>query len=138
MIHFNITYFFELLLNLFFWGKFFVYLDNFSLILETSLLPIKGCTFLPMLDTYDQWAMRFFSVPHLLWHGPSVYNGHLRGPVTLTLNAEPFVSGTVTTCFYDLGLSWLGFQHPTIRLRGELSNPLHHRRAACMYFWNNS
>ena len=66
------------------------------------------------------------------------FNGHLRGPVTLTLNAEPFVSGTVTTCFYDLGLSWLGFQHPTILLRGELSNPLHHRRAACMYFWNNS
>ena len=25
----------------------------------------------------------FFSVPHLLWHEASVYNGHLRGPVTL-------------------------------------------------------
>ena len=32
----------------------------------------------------EQWW--FFSVPHLriLWHGTSVYNGHLRGPVTLT------------------------------------------------------
>ena len=30
----------------------------------------------------------FFNFPHLLWHGISVYNGHLRGPVTLTLVAE--------------------------------------------------
>ena len=30
----------------------------------------------------------FFSVPRLLWHGASVYNGHLRGLVTLTLIAE--------------------------------------------------
>ena len=28
----------------------------------------------------EQWG--FFSMPHLLWHGTSVYNGHLRGPVT--------------------------------------------------------
>ena len=27
-------------------------------------------------------------VPHLPWHGASVYNGHLRGPVTLTPVAE--------------------------------------------------
>ena len=32
--------------------------------------------------TSEQWC--FFSVPHLLWLGASVYNGHLRGPVTLT------------------------------------------------------
>ena len=31
----------------------------------------------------EQWW--FFSVPHLLWHGASVYNGHLQGLVTLTL-----------------------------------------------------
>ena len=30
----------------------------------------------------------FFSMPHILWHGTSVYNGHLRGPVTLTPVAE--------------------------------------------------
>ena len=30
----------------------------------------------------------FFSVPHLLWHRASVFNGHFRGPVTLTLHAE--------------------------------------------------
>ena len=34
------------------------------------------------LMTIEQWG--FFSVPHLVWYGTSVYNGHLRGPVTLT------------------------------------------------------
>ena len=38
----------------------------------------------------------FFSVPHLLWHGASVYNGHLRGPLTLTPFAERLA---VNTCF---------------------------------------
>ena len=39
-----------------------------------------------------------------------------------------FRSGAVTTCFYDLGLSRLGFEHPTLRLRGQYSNPLRHCR----------
>ena len=30
----------------------------------------------------------FISVPALMWHGASVYNGHLQGPVKLTLIAE--------------------------------------------------
>ena len=30
----------------------------------------------------------FFSVPHLLWHGVSAKSGQLRGPVTITPNAE--------------------------------------------------
>ena len=38
------------------------------------------------LMVIEQWG--FFSVPHLLWHRASVYNGHLRGPVTLTPIAE--------------------------------------------------
>ena len=40
------------------------------------------CKFWPMLGTHGHWG--FFSVPHLLWQGASVYNGHLRGPKTLT------------------------------------------------------
>ena len=32
-----------------------------------------------------------FNVPHLLWHEASVYNGHLRRPVTITPNAERVV-----------------------------------------------
>ena len=38
------------------------------------------------LMAIEQWG--FFSVSHLLWKGSSVYNGHLRGPVTLTPFAE--------------------------------------------------
>ena len=34
-----------------------------------------------------------------------------------------FGSGALTTCFYDLGLSRLEFEHPTFRLRGDRSNP---------------
>ena len=34
------------------------------------------------LMAIEKWG--FFSVPHLLWHGPSVYNGHLQGTGTLT------------------------------------------------------
>ena len=37
---------------------------------------------------YGHWAMRVLSLPHLLWHGASVYNGHLRGTMTLTTIAE--------------------------------------------------
>ena len=38
------------------------------------------------LMAIEQWG--FFSMPHLLWHGVSVYNIHLRRPVTLTCIAE--------------------------------------------------
>ena len=30
----------------------------------------------------------FFNKPHLLWHGPILYNGYLIGPETLTPVAE--------------------------------------------------
>ena len=39
-----------------------------------------------------------------------------------------FGSGAGTTYIYDLGLSRLGFQHPTFRLRGERTKPLRHHR----------
>ena len=71
----------------------------------------------------------FFKVPHLLWHGPSVYNLHLRGPVTLAPNLwRALGSGAVTTCFNDIGLSLLGLKHPNFRLWGDRSYPLRHRR----------
>ena len=51
-------------------------------------LLMKSYTFglFSALMAIEQWG--FFSVPHLLWHKTSVYNGHLRGPVTLTPVAE--------------------------------------------------
>ena len=56
--------------------------------METSTLPVKGFKFWPMVGTHGYWTGRVFSVPHLLWRGESVYNGHLRGSVTLTPIAE--------------------------------------------------
>ena len=75
----------------------------------------------------------FFSVLHLLWHGSSVYNGHLQEPVTLTpitVNLAMELSLPV----YDLGLSQFGFEHPTFRLRGKRSYRLRHRRGTT---WQN-
>ena len=58
---------------------------EFFIHMETFLLPVKGWKFWSILDTHGHWAAR---VLKLLWHGASVYNGHLRGPVTLTSVAE--------------------------------------------------
>ena len=54
--------------------------------------------------------MRYFlKVPHLLGHGASVYNGHLRGPMTPECTfCRDLGCEAVTTFFYDLALSWLG------------------------------
>ena len=38
------------------------------------------------LVAVEQWG--FFSVPHILWHGASFYNGHLQRSVTFTTIAE--------------------------------------------------
>ena len=48
--------------------------------METSPLPVKGCkiNLCSALKAIEQWGT--FSVPHLLWHGASAYNGHLQGP----------------------------------------------------------
>ena len=89
---------------------------------RTSPLPVKGCKIWPILGTHGYWAVRVFSVPHSQWHGASVYNGLIRGPVTLTAIAELLaeeLSLPVNTCFYDLRLSRLRFQHHTFCVRGE-------------------
>ena len=69
----------------------------------TSLLSLKG--FVIMTYTRHSWPLSskgsLISVPHLLWHGASVDNGHLRGHVTLTPVAERLYSGAVTICYYD-------------------------------------
>ena len=68
----------------FFWGGgWFSSHSRFFFHMETSPLPVKGCKVWPRLRVIEQWG--FSSVPYLLWHGASVYKGHLRGPVTLNL-----------------------------------------------------
>ena len=60
--------------------------------------------------------------PCLLWSSARARDTHTY--------CRAFGSGGVTTCFYDLGLSRRGFEHPTFRSRGERSNPLPHRRGS--------
>ena len=61
--------------------------ENFSLILRRHHYRWRVANDLCLaLMAIEQWG--FFSVPHLLWHGTSVYNSHLRGPATLTPIAE--------------------------------------------------
>ena len=84
--------------------------------METLLLPVKGFIFWPMPLAIEQWG--FSRVPHILWHGPSFYNGHFQGLVNRTCH-RALVSWAVTTCFKDQGMSRLGFEHPTPSLRGE-------------------
>ena len=102
---------------------FIVPLDNFPLIRRRHHCRWKAANFdlWSAFIAFDQWG--FFSVPNLLWHGASVYNGHLRVPVTLTPIAERLPVELSLP-----GLPRLGFQHATFRLRGERSNPLRHRR----------
>ena len=54
-----------------------------------------------------------------MWHGTSLLNGHLREPVANT---------PVTTIFYDLGLSRMGFEHQTHRKWVVHSNWVSHQR----------
>ena len=76
----------------------------------------------------EQWG--FFSVPNLLWHRTSVYNGYLRGPLTLTPIAErqavelslPVFTNKVCRC-------WDSNTKPS--MRGERSNPL----LQLVYIW---
>ena len=44
-------------------------------------------------------------------------------PFIMVLFCGEFSNGTVTTCFYDLVLWRLGFEHPTFRLPGKRSKP---------------
>ena len=73
----------------------------------------------------EQWG--FFSVPHLLWHGASLYKGHQRGPVTLTPNAESLTVELSLTVLKDLSVA-VGIRTSNLPLAGKRSNRLHHRR----------
>ena len=61
----------------------YIPLENFSLIWRQHHYRWRAVNFYlhSTLVAIEQWG--FFSVPHLLWHGASVHNGHLRGPLTL-------------------------------------------------------
>ena len=104
--------------------EFLVPLENFSLIWRGHRCRWRAVNFdrCSALLAIEQWG--FFSVAHILWHGASGFYGHLRGHVTFTPNANRLAMELLLP---DLGMSQLGFKHPTIRLRGKCSNPLRHR-----------
>ena len=77
------------------------------------------------LMAIEQWG--FFRGPHLQWNGASVYNGHLWGPVSLTPTAERLAVELSLPVLTNLGLSRLGFEDSTLRLRGDCFNPLRQR-----------
>ena len=58
------------------------------------------------LVVIEHWG--FFSMPHLLLHGSSIYNDHFLGPVALTPVVGPWQWSC--HCIYELGLSWLRFE----------------------------
>ena len=96
--------------------------------LETSPLLVQGCNFdmCSALMAIEQWG--FLSVPHLLCHRASVYNGHLREPATITPVAERLAvehSLPVLTTYEIRTLI-------TLRLRGERSNTLRHAPPAAI------
>ena len=93
--------------------------------MDTSPWPVKGCVFFsPVLGTPGHWAVRIFkrATPTvtrgtcLQWSSPRTSDTHAY--------CRAFGSGAFTTFFNDLGLSRLGFEHPTFRLKGEHSKPL--------------
>ena len=49
-------------------------------------------------------------------------------PMNNHIYCQAFNSGVVTSRFYDLDLSQLGFEHPAFRLWGQSSNALRHHR----------
>ena len=95
----------------FFCLGFYIPLENFSLICRRHYYQWRASNFdlYSALMATEQWG--FFSVPHVLWHGASVYNGYL------------------SCCrAFDLGLSRMGFEHPTFQVWCKRSDRLRHRR----------
>ena len=101
--------------NPFLFVCFIVPLENFSLIWRPHHYRWRASNFdlCSALMAIEQWG--FLSVPHLLWHGTFVYDGHLRGHVTLTHIAEHLAVELSLPIF----TTYVWFEHPTFRLQGQ-------------------
>ena len=113
--------------------EFFIPFENCSLIWRHHHYPWRAANFdlCSVLIAIEQWG--FFSVPHLLWHGASVYNGHLQGLVSLTSNAQRLAVELSLPVFMT-GLSRLGFEYLTLCMWGLRSNRLHPHGLMFMYW----
>ena len=71
---------------------FFFPLENWDVtIAGVGLKKFDLCSALMAIEQWGFFSMSLRNMPHLLWHGISVYNGHLSGPVTLTPITERLV-----------------------------------------------
>ena len=116
--------------QLFVYSEFIVPLENFSLIWIRHQCQWRAANFdiCSALMAIEQWG--FLNVPQPLRHGPTVYNGHLRGPVTLT----PVAERLAVELFYDCRLQSLRFVatgNRTLisRMRGKRSTSTPLRRS---------
>ena len=100
--------------------------ENFSTLIDMSQLRVKGLEFWPMLDICSYWAVKvLYPATLTVTWGIHLSLSSPRNRDTYTC-CRAFGSGAVNTWFYDLGVSRLGFGHPTFRMRGECSNRLRH------------
>ena len=81
------------------------------------------------LMVFEQWC--FFSVPHLMWHGTSVY----QGPVTLSPIAEHLAVKLSLHVFTTVAA---GIRTLNLPIRGEHSHPLPRRRYQEVTSWCQS
>ena len=104
-------------------------LENFSLIWRRHHCRRKAANFdlCSALMTTEQWG--FFNVSHLLWHRPTLYYGHLRGPVTSHSYLLPSVwQWSCHYLFLRLRSVVTGDRTPISRTRGERSTSTLPRR----------
>ena len=81
-------------------SSFFCLTREFSLVWRRHHCRWRAADFVlcSALSAIDQWG--FFMLPHLLWHVTSVYDGHIRWPMTLILIAEHCAVGLSLYLFY--------------------------------------
>ena len=95
--------------------EFFCHLDNFSLIWRRHHCRWRAanCDLCPALMTIDgESSLAYHSYCDTGYHFIMVISRNIH------TYCRAFGNGAVPTCFNDLGLSRLGFEHPTFRLRG--------------------
>ena len=101
------------------------HLRIFFIYMNMSPLLVKDFIFWPRHGThaFEQWE--FFSLLRLMWYGTSIHNSHLSRTRDTHTSCQALGSWALITCFNNLGLSRLGFEHPIFRMQSECSNQLH-------------
>ena len=105
---------------------FFVLLENFSLIWRRYHYRWRTANFDLCLAVMaiEQWG--FFNMPHPLWHGPTLYTGHLRRwHVTLTPAAER-LAVELSLPVLTIGLSRPGMEPRSLACEANAPTIGHH------------